>query len=199
MDFLAEHVFATPEWALDLEVLRRLEHVGVVERVRAFQVLAAERLLNHARLARLIEHEAFLGDATYTPAAMLDDARGILWQEIGAAGASPVGSSTPTIDTFRRNLQRGYLDHVHHLMHDAESRSWSPPGSGNLRVSNNNDPPLNAQLHIGQSDIRPLLREQLHLLHAEVEAALARGISDRMTRIHLEDALLRIRTTLDAG
>ena len=197
MDFLAEHVFATPEWALDLEVLRRLEHVGVVERIRAFQVLAAERLLNHARLARLIEHEAFLGDATYTPAAMLDDARGVIWREIGAAGMASGAPSTPVIDTFRRNLQRGYLDHVHHLMHDAESRSWSPPGSGNLRVSNNNDPPLNAQLHVGQSDIRPLLREQLHLLHDEVEAALARGIPDRMTRIHLEDALLRIRTTLD--
>jgi hypothetical protein len=196
MAFLAEHVLATPEWALDLDMLRRLEHAGVVERIRAFQVLAVERLLNHARLARLIEHEAFLGDATYTPAAMLDDARGVVWREIGAAGAASGPPSDPSIDTFRRNLQRGYLDHLHHLMHEAESRSWSPPNSGNLRVSNNNDPPLNAALHVGQSDIRPLLRDQLRLLEDEIGAALGRGVRDRMTRIHLEDALLRIRTTL---
>jgi len=196
MDFLDAHVFETPSWALDLEILRRLEHAGVVERVRAFQVLAAERLLNHARLARLIEHEAFLGDATYTPTEMLDDARAMLWREIAPGGA---GSAPGGIDAFRRNLQRGYLDHIHHLLHEAESRSWSPPGSGNLRVSNNNDPPLNAQLHVGQSDIRPLLRDQLNLLRGEIDAALGRGVQDRMTRIHLEDALLRIQKTLAPG
>ncbi|CAN5694796.1 zinc-dependent metalloprotease [soil metagenome] len=193
MEFLDAHVFETPTWALDLEILRRLEHVGVLERVRAFQVLAAERLLNHARLARLIEHEAFLGDVTYTPTEMLDDARAMLWREIAPGGA---GSAPGGIDAFRRNLQRGYLEHIHHLVHDAESRSWSPPGSGNLRVSNNNDPPLNAQLHVGQSDIRPLLRDQLNLLRADIDAALGRGIQDRMTRIHLEDAVLRIEKTL---
>ncbi len=196
--FLAEHVFETPTWALDLELLRRLEHAGVVERIRAFQVLAVERLLNHARLARMIEHEAFLGDATYAPWAMMDDARAALWREIGAAGASSGTGANPEIDPFRRNLQRGYLDHLHHLLHDAESRSWSPPGSGNLRVSSNNDPPLNAALHVGQSDIRPLVRDQLRLLRGEIEGALDRGVSDRMTRIHLEEALLRIRTTLGA-
>ncbi len=196
MDFLAEHVFSTPTWALDLELLRRLEHAGVVERIRAFQVLAVERLLDHTRLARLIEHEAFFGDATYTPLQMLDDTRGVLWREIGAAGGSSAHASGPGIDPWRRNLQRGYLEHVHHLLHEAEARSWSPPSSGNLRVSSNNDPPLNAQLHVGQSDVRPLLREQLRLLEGEVEAQLARGVPDRMTRIHLEDALLRIRTTL---
>jgi hypothetical protein len=196
MEFLDAHVFETPAWALDLEILRRLEHVGVVERVRAFQVLAAERLLNHARLARLIEHEAFLGDATYTPTEMLDDARAMLWREIAPGGA---GSAPGGIDAFRRNLQRGYLEHIHHLLHEAESRSWSPPGSGNLRVSNNNDPPLNAQLHVGQSDIRPLLRDQLNLLRGEIDAALGRGVQDRMTRIHLEDALLRIQKTLAPG
>jgi hypothetical protein len=68
------------------------------------------------------------------------------------------------VDTYRRNLQRAYLDQAHYLLHDAESNHWSPPSSGNLRVSSNNDPPLNADLHIGQSDIRPLIRDQLRLL-----------------------------------
>lgn len=193
MDFLGEHVLSTPEWALDPEQLRRLEHAGAVERIRAYQELAVQRFLNHARLARMIEHEAFMGDETYGPAEMLDDAREIIWREIGVGGA---GASQPAIDTYRRNQQRAYLDQAHYLLHEATSDHWNPPGSGNLRVGNNNDPPLNADLHIGQSDIRPLIREQLLLLQSEIQEALEGGVTDRMTRIHLEDALVRIQEAL---
>jgi hypothetical protein len=188
MRFIDEHVLATPDWALDADLLRRLEHAGAVERIRAYQELAVQRLLNHARLARMIEHEAFLGDATYRPADMLDDARAMVWREL---------RDRRSIDTYRRNLQRAYLDQARYLLHEAESSHWSPPASGNLRVSSNDDPPLNADLHIGQSDIRPLVRDQLRQLDRELEAALrGRGL-DRMTRIHLEDARVRIRRALE--
>ena len=42
-------VMQTPEWALNLDLLRRLEHAGAVERIRAYQELAVQRFLNHAR------------------------------------------------------------------------------------------------------------------------------------------------------
>ncbi|MGH7445013.1 MAG: hypothetical protein ACREKM_09060, partial [Longimicrobiales bacterium] len=142
-----------------------------------------QRLLNHARLARMIEHEAFLGDATYRPAQMLDDTRAIVWREV---------TQNQPIDTYRRNLQRAYLEQATYLLSEATSEHWSPPGSGNLRVGSNDDPPLNADLHIAQSDIRPLIRDQLTLLQAEIRNRLDRGVDDRMTRIHLEDALVRI-------
>ena len=187
MAFLDEHVFQTPHWALDVDQLRRLEHAGAVERIRAYQVLAVERVMNHNRLGRLIEQEAFHGDESYRPSEMLDDLRRIVWREIDG-GAE--------IDVFRRNLQRGYLEHVHHLLQEAESDHWSPPASGNLRVSREDDPPLNADLHLSQSDIRPLLRDQLGLLQKELEEALARGVADRNTRIHLQDSLERIRRAL---
>ena len=188
MQFMDEHVLQTPHWALQIDQLRRIEHVGVVERIRAYQELAVQRLLNHARLARMIEHEAFLGDETYRPADMLDDARDIVWREIGSGTA---------IDTYRRNLQRAYLDQAHYLLHEAESEHWTAPRSGNSRVGRNDDPPLNAALHIGQSDIRPLIRDQLHHLQKEVEAAISGGVEDRMTRIHLEDAMVRIKQALE--
>lgn len=187
MRFIDEFILQTPTWALDTNQLRRIEHAGAVERVRAYQELAVQRLLNHARLARMIEHEAFFGDATYRPAAMLDDAREMIWREMYAG--DPIG-------TFRRNMQRAYLEQAHHLLHDTEFDFWSPPRSGNLRVGSNDDPPLNGPLHLTQSDIRPLIRDQLTLLRSEIEEALAAGISDRMTRIHLEDALDRIKATL---
>ncbi len=187
MAFIEEHILSTPTWALDMDMLRRLEHAGAVERIRAYQELAVQRLLNHARLARMIEHEAFLGDETYRPADMLDDARTAVWREVGNGEA---------IDTYRRNLQRAYLEQAHYLLHEAEADHWAPPRSGNLRVGSNDDPPLNADLHISQSDIRPLVRDQLRLLHDEITDAINGGVSDRMTRIHLEDALERIEATL---
>jgi hypothetical protein len=188
MQFIDEHVLQTPTWALDVDMLRRLEHAGAVERIRAYQELAVQRLLNHARLARMIEHEAFLGDQTYRPAEMLDDMRAIVWREV---------RQNRPIDTYRRNLQRAYLQQAHHLVHEAESEHWSPPESGNLRVSSEDDPPLNADLHIAQSDIRALIRDQLGLLEEEISAALTRGVADRSTRIHLEDALVRIERAVE--
>lgn len=189
MAFFDAHVFTTPQWALDEDLLRRIEHAGAIERTRAYQVSGVRRLLNHARLARLIEQEAFLGEAAYGPAEMLDDLRDMIWREL-SAGA--------TIDTWRRNLQRGYLEYARALLHTVETPGFQPPSSGNLRVSRNDDPPLNADIHVGQSDIRPLIREQLGLLRADVRQALDRGVRDRMSRVHLEDALERIDAALRA-
>jgi len=185
--FIDEHVLQTPEWALDMDMLRRLEHAGAVERIRAYQELAVERLLNHARLARMIEHEAFLGDETYRPADMLDDAREMVWREV---------HENQDIDTWRRNMQRAWLEQAHYLLHQAESEHWQPPASGNLRVGRNDDPPLNADLHVSQSDIRPLVRDQLQQLGEEIDAAMEHGVDDRMTRIHLEDVRRRIDTAM---
>ena len=118
---------------------------------------------------------------------MLDDVREIVWREVGTGSA---------IDTYRRNQQRAYLEQAHELLHAEEFDFWSPPRSGNLRVGSNDDPPLNGDLHLAQSDIRPLIREQLRLLHGEIEDRLVTGVEDRMTRIHLEDALVRIEAAL---
>lgn len=187
MAFFDEHVFTTPEWALDTDLLRRLEHAGAVERTRAYQVSGVRRLLNHARIARLIEQEAFQGEEAYGPAEMLDELRAMLWRELGSDGP---------IDTWRRNLQRGYVQYAHALLHEVETEGFQPPSSGNLRVGNNNDPPLNADMSVAQSDIRPLIREQLRLLRADVEAGMRRSGRDRMSRIHLTDVLERIDRAL---
>jgi hypothetical protein len=188
MRFIDEQVLATPAWALNVNVLRRLEHAGAVERIRAYQELAVQRLLNHARIARMIEHEAFHGSSTYRPTQMLDDTRAAVWRDARAGR---------TVNAYRRNLQRAYLAQAHQLLNVADNAGWSPPRSGDLRVGSDTDPTLNGELKIAQSDIRPLIRDQLKLLRGELRATLARGVTDRNTRIHIEDAVVRIDKTLD--
>ncbi len=190
MKFIDEQVLATPSWALNPNVLRRLEHAGAVERIRAYQELAVQRLLNHARIARMIEHEAFHGAATFTPTQMLDDTRAAVWRDARAGR---------TLSTYRRNLQRAYLAQANHLLNIADNTGWSPPRSGDLRVGSDTDPRLNGELKIAQSDIRPLIRDQLKLLRSELRTALSRGVSDRNTRIHLEDAVVRVDNALEPG
>ena len=186
MDWLDEHAWTTPEWLLDKELLRLIEHAGALERIRAYHHQAMERFVQPNRLARMLEQEYFLGDQAYGAVEMMDDLRASLWKEL-AAGSS--------IDPFRRNLQRVYIDRLHWIMHEAETNYLRPPDSGNSRVSSDNDPPLNAELHVDHSDIRAIVRSQLRALRGEVSDGLGAS-ADTMTRIHLEDVLVRIDRSL---
>jgi hypothetical protein len=63
--FLADNAFATPKWAIDPEILRRIEPIGVLTRVRNAQSAVLTNLLNSARFARLVEQEAVDGSSAY--------------------------------------------------------------------------------------------------------------------------------------
>ena len=63
MKFLVENAFKTPTWALNPEVLRRIEPVGVLDRIEASQTRVLNSLLSSARVLRLVEQEALDGSA----------------------------------------------------------------------------------------------------------------------------------------
>jgi len=183
MDFLDEHLFATPEWLLDKELLRTFEHVGAVERVRWYQTTGLNALLAPHRLERLVEQHAMLGDDAYGPAEMLDDLRNSIWKEL---------NGSDQVDTYRRNLQRAYLDRMDFLLNEASADAPNPPGDYRPDVGMEN---LRTDFHIQQSDIRPLVLEQLRELHGDVERAI-NGASDRYTRTHLEYVKKRVEALI---
>ncbi len=102
--FLNENGFSTPKWAIDPQILRRIEAVGVLASIRNAQNSILTNLLNTARFNRLVEQEALDGNAAYSPADFLGDVRKSIWKELDA--------SQVRIDPYRRNLQRAYLDQV---------------------------------------------------------------------------------------
>jgi len=159
MDYLSRQVFRTPDWLLDREILRRIEAAGAPDRIRRYQVSALNRLLDVDRMKRLVEQEAFRGDAAYTLGEMLDDLRRGVWTELRDGRA---------IDPYRRNLQRAYLERIDSLMHDPEA---------------------------ARTDVGPFLRDQLLALRREIRAGMLRS-SPRATRLHLQDALVRIEAIL---
>ena len=177
MSYLQRETFSTPTWMLDQNILRKIEHAGVVDRIRGLQVSTLNQLLEPSRIARLIEAEAMLGKQTYTPIEFFSDIRSGLWSELASA---------KTIDTYRRNLQRAHIERLEFLMKE----EMTPP-SANIRSFSGY-----TAIDVSQSDIRPIVRGELKALRTQLTQALART-TDTMTRYHLDDCIQRINVILD--
>lgn len=100
--FLLENALHTPEFMIRPEILRRIEPVGVLNRVRNSQRSVLNSMLSPTRFERLVEQYAIDGEAAYSPDEFVKDLRMGLWAELLHA--------TVRIDPFRRNLQRIYLE-----------------------------------------------------------------------------------------
>jgi hypothetical protein len=169
MEFMNTHVFSTPDWLLDKDILRRIEHEGALERVKNLQARILNSVMAADVLIRLNETYTFDGNQAYAPLEMLEDLRKGVWGEI---------YSMKPIDAYRRNLQRLYLDNMEQL--------FTNDTSGGFRN----------KVDIKNSDIRAFLRVELNQLQKDLNRAATR-ISDRITRAHIEDSLQRINTILN--
>ncbi len=177
MAFLARELFATPTWLAPEDLLRRIEHAGAVNRVRAAQAARLNQLLEPGRMQRLIEQEAFDPREAYRLVDLFDDLRRAVWSEL--EGAAPV-------DVYRRNLQRAHLERLEFLLTQDPSAPAPTPQTPVLARN---------PVDVSQSDIRALARAQL----VELQAAARRraGLTtDRLTRYHLTDVVARIEAIL---
>ena len=169
MRFLADNAFQTPQWAIDPEILRRIEPVGVLNRIRNAQSTVLNNLLSSPRFARLVEQEAVDGASAYAPEDFLAAARRAVWRELDADHVR--------IDAYRRNLQRAWLD------------------LANTKVNGNPVIPAPGQI-AASGDEKPFYRAELRALNAQLSTAFAKA-ADRETRAHLQGARDQIARILD--
>lgn len=177
MAFLQRHAFATPTWLTELDYLSNFEHAGQLERIRSWQERQLNDVLDFERLQRLLEAETRMGNQTYTALEMMGDVQSGLWSEL---------KSRSTIDAYRRNLQRAYLERLHYLMTEEQ-----PEVPARFRAFSSR-----TNVDVSQSDIPALARFHLEELARDIRSALPR-VRDTMTRIHLQDAQERIKTILN--
>lgn len=107
IQFLNEHAFKTNKKLIDPEITTRLEADGAADRILNSQRGILSTLINDSRVKRMAEHvERAKSESqdpdVYTPAQMLADLRGGIWNEV-VDGAEE-------IDLFRRNLQRTHVE-----------------------------------------------------------------------------------------
>ncbi|MEM6687160.1 MAG: zinc-dependent metalloprotease [Bacteroidota bacterium] len=177
LEFINEQLFNTPMWLLDDEIFNKTNYSGVVERIRAMQVRNLNRILSLGRMARVMENEALNGNEAYKILDMMRDLRNGVWTEL---------RSGKTIDTYRRNLQRAYIDRLAYLMTAKSPR----------RPRFNSDYVKFTPLNTSQSDLRAVVRAELNTLKRNIRNSIGRT-SNSMSKIHLRDAVERIDAILD--
>ncbi|SMO54830.1 protein of unknown function [Fodinibius sediminis] len=179
VDFLSERAFVVADWMLNRDVLSRINQSTVVNNMRNAQVRVLNDLTNPQRIARLIEFEARSTADTYDALEMMDDVREGIWSEL---------RDGQSIGVYRRNLQRAYIERMEYLMNEELPNISSPMkeyyGWTDVDVS--------------QSDIRPIVRDQLEILLDDIRRSEGRS-GDRATEVHLSDARVRIDNILDPG
>ncbi|MGA2594370.1 MAG: zinc-dependent metalloprotease [Bryobacteraceae bacterium] len=175
--FLNDNAFVTPQWAIDKEILRRIEPLGAISRVGNAQRSVLNSLLNSARFARLIEQEALDGPEAYPAAGFVAAVRRGVWRELE--------SPQVAIDAYRRQLQHNYLDLVN-------SKLNGPAVTLPVNLPSG----FPTALFATSADEKPLYRAELRALTSSIGAALAKA-TDRTTRAHLEGARDQIAKILD--
>ncbi|MDP5043942.1 MAG: zinc-dependent metalloprotease, partial [Leeuwenhoekiella sp.] len=148
LQFLQDQLFTTPEWMIDTEILNRIEHDGNIERIRATQVRTLDNVLDFGRMGRMIENEALNGKDAYTLTQMMTDLRTGIFSEL---------TNGKKIDTYRRNLQRAYVERLEYLL----TKDQSGRNATDVKVS--------------QSDIRAVSRAELNTLKRLVTTAATRS------------------------
>jgi hypothetical protein len=177
VQFIIDQAFKTPTWMIDQQILNKIEPGGIVNRVRSYQEAAINRLLDFSRLARMIENETLNGNKSYTVLAMLSDLRkGIFTETL----------SNAPVDTYRRNLQRAYIESLQRLL-TADQPMMSSAARDFIAYT---------PVKVSQSDIRPLARGELKGLETLLKNTL-NATRDTMTRYHYQDLLDRINQALN--
>ena len=177
LTFIQDNLFETQNWLLDAEIFNKFESAGSVERIRKFQTRTLNNILDFGRMARMIENETINGAEAYSFLNMMQDLRKGLFNEL---------NSGKKIDTYRRNLQRAYIERMAYLM--TEEQSKIPAAFARFVKRTNVD--------VSQSDIRAVVRAELNTLNRRLKSGLNRT-GDAMTKIHIQDALERVDAILN--
>jgi hypothetical protein len=154
--FLVANAFRTPVELLDPRILSLIEPYGQVDRVLSGQLGIVRSLLSEARIRRMVDINVQEGGRSYGVAELSGDLLNGIWSELAAA--------SPMVDTYRRNLQRGYLDIADERLNGAGKTT---------------------------TDLGPILLGNLRELRSRLASAVGKT-SDQMTRLHFEASMRKI-------
>ena len=161
---------------INQDIFNKIEFDGNIERIRSMQQRTLNNILDFGRMARLMENEEINGKDAYSLIDMMTDLRKGIWSEI-YRGRS--------IDRYRRNLQRAYVERMGELMTEEQE---SIPARWRSWVTRSN-------VNVSQSDIRPVVRGELTTLQRQLRNSVNSG--DTLTRYHKQDLLKRIDLILN--
>lgn len=178
--FLNKQLFETPTWLLDTKIMPLVRPDKGVDYIRTLQENTLNSLFDVGRLSRLIENSS--KGESYGLDEFYGDVQTGIWSELTA--------KTP-IDNYRRNLQKAYAEKLIGMLTNPPSAT-RPTGFQGQGFSFNPGPYTDIQ----KSDIMSVTRAYLVQLQGDIRTAMP-SQTDKMSRYHLDDVLMRINRALD--
>ena len=177
--FLNTQLFTTPLWMMDQNILSKIKPENGVEAIKGMQDATLSSLLMGDRAVRLMESGA-AGAGNYTLDEMMTDLRSGIFSELKAK---------TSIDIYRRNIQKVFVDKVTALLKPGNAMVRSVPVGVTYGFSTR-------MVNLAQTDLPSIARGQLTDLKNEMKAASTR-MTDKLSRYHLQDLIARIDMALD--
>tara|TARA_B100000965_G_scaffold139978_1_gene116546 strand:- start:341 stop:2788 length:2448 start_codon:yes stop_codon:yes gene_type:complete len=174
VSFLNNHLFKTPYWMIDKNILNKIEYAGTTNRIRSLQSSYLNRVLDFGRMARMIENEALNGNNSYSLDEMMNDVKNGIWSEL---------KNGQSIDVYRRNLQKSYISRLDFIMKNEQP---SRPGSWGSYITT---------VKVDVSDIRSVTMGTLMDLNKDLNKALKK-YSDSGVKNHIRYCLNMIKEAL---
>jgi hypothetical protein len=170
--FLHAQLFKTPTWLLDQNILTKINPDSGVEAMKNLQGGTLNSLLSGDRLIRLLETSS-LDKKNYSVDELMSDLRKGIFSEL---------NTNATIDIYRRNLQKLYVNNLIEALDNEGKKTAS--GLNRRPVSYN------------ETDIPSIARGQLTQLKNSLKLGAAAN-ADRLSKFHLLDLVARINTGLE--
>lgn len=176
VSFLNRQLFSTPEWLLNKDILDKTSDPSGASLLGNVQVQVINSLFSNARLYRMASSTARYGaDKTYTIDAFINEVKNDLFSELKSRSA---------ISIYRRNLQKSFVDALLTVL--------KPQTPGPIQGFGGGAPVPDTK----NTDIPSVVKGNLNDLKNELSLAMA-GTSDRVSKYHLQDLILRIKAALD--
>ena len=182
--FLNQHLFETPYWIINKDILNKIEYAGTTNRIRSMQSSYLNRVLDFGRMARIIENEALNGSNSYSLTEMMSDLKNGIWSELKNISSG----NLKTINVYRRNLQKSYISRLGYIMKNEQEQS-SRPGWGDYTTT----------IKVDVSDIRSVTMGALLDLKKDLKKAAKKyprpfkSISeDKVIKSHLDYCITMI-------
>lgn len=161
MQFLLANAFQTPKDLLPATILNKIEPSGVADRVLNSQRGILAGLFTETRVKRMIDNQALNGGQAYTLLQMVSELQSGIWSELALPN--------PTVDLYRRNLQRTYIQTV------------------KSRVTGETT---------AQNELKPILLGAMRDLAATIDKVVPKT-TDKSTKLHLQDSRAEIGRILN--
>jgi hypothetical protein len=177
--FLNKQLFNTPKWLLDQKVLAKINPENGVEAIKSMQDGTLSSLFAGDRMVRLMEASS-ISKNNYSIDDLMNDLNKGIFSEL---------KNKNSIDIFRRNIQKLYVDKMIELLNPGTASVRSVPVGVTYGFNTR-------RVNLAQTDLPSITRGQLISLKNDLKMSVSR-MTDKMSKYHVQDLISRINMALD--